>query len=153
MALRKVFLNCLLSLTLVSCSTESLEKDNDSLIKSNTKSTSPDYGMPFDDQYLDENLLIKVIYNDISEEGKVDIRRKFSRNHPDLVLVKIVSLRSPVEYWFLKPLAGHDSGSIQYLPEEEEEEPSSTTNELKSILDKIGNHPLIDLYDEVITRN
>ncbi len=156
MRTQKLLVSISVLLLSTSCSTDEMQTD----LKSKSETTNSRmygedaYGMPFDDRYLYEDLLIKIVYNNVSEERKVGIRRKFLRNHPDLVLVKIVNRRSPVEYWFLKSMVGQNAGSTQYLPDEDpEEEPSSTRYELRYIIQKIRNHELMDVYEEGVTRN
>ncbi len=149
MTLKKVLLNCLLVLALVNCSTESLEENNDLQVKSSTTIITPYYGMPFDNQYLDEELLIKITYQPISEAKKFIIREDFSKKYSDLVLVKVASAKSPVEYWFLRHLEGHSTGGTQYIPEEEEEDPNSTImNQFNDVIKDIMDHELINLYED-----
>ncbi len=164
MTLKKVLFVCVVWATLLSCSSDSIENEN--YLKSKTdptqvinlpgSGTNHDYEMPLDDQYLDEDLLIKIIYFSEDEEARKDIRRKFYQNYPDLVLVKAANLKSPVEFWFLKSLEGFlHSGSIQDLPEEDED-PNSEAEAiliLRKLLQDILDHEFIDLYEEETTRN
>ncbi len=149
----KVLLNFIICITFIGCSTDEIQTSSEDL-ESKSRTTNSrvhignNYGMPFDDQYINEDLLIKIIYNDVNEEGKIDIRRKFSLDHPDLVLVKVANRESSVEYWFLKSLKKTDhSGSTVLLPEEDPDEgPTVDPNELHLIKQKIMDHRFIDLY-------
>lgn len=143
-----------------SCTNDDLDTDGnlkDSTLLKHSRSIyseNPEtlvYGMPFDDQYLNERDLIKLEYFVNDEASKFDIRSKFYRRHPRLVLVKISTERSPIEYWFLKPKGDQNSGSSQPTPEEDPD--ISTVQERQRIIYKIQNHPLIDMCDHCETPN
>ncbi|WP_299432720.1 hypothetical protein [uncultured Aquimarina sp.] len=167
MKAKKVIWGLLITIIAVSCSTD------DSIIQ-NTKNSEEvinksssfdpeeggeeeeeeeiDYGMPFDNSYNHENehFIIKIVYTIENEESQVDIRRRFSQEHPDLVLVKVADSTSEFEYWFLKYLSGktHSRGS-QDLPEEDKD-PTQVDEfdllEYHNILNKIRQDERIELY-------
>ncbi len=162
MKTKKIFLGLFISLFIMSCSTEEITEDNPKLVNNTTSNklsskssldnksstVNIDYGMPFEDQYLHESDLIKIRYHINSNDTKFDIRHKFSRKYPNLVLVKVSTERNPIEYWFFKlEDTSQHRGDTPYRYPDEDKDPQSKNDSYKSLLKDIESHTLIDLYD------
>jgi len=121
-----------------------LEKTSSS---SNSEIISEDYGMPFDDQYLLETRLIKIIYNIDNRDAKYDIRSKYSRKYPTLFLVKVATERDPIEYWFLSSDKIVNTGSDAIPDYEEDEDVNNTHDSYRSLIEEIKGDPYISLQE------
>ncbi|WP_299243863.1 hypothetical protein [uncultured Aquimarina sp.] len=163
MKTKKVIWGLLISFITISCSTDDSTIENpqnlENTINTTNKSSISDsfeddeeheYGMPFNNIFEDEDLIIKLVYNTENEAKRTKIRKKFSTKHSDLVLVKIATPESEVEYWFLTYLSGisHSRGS-QDLPEEDDD-PSGIDlfSEYQSIRLKIKQNQAMELLTE-----
>ncbi|WP_298314112.1 hypothetical protein [uncultured Aquimarina sp.] len=161
MKTKKVIWGLLISLITISCSTDDSIVDNTKNVVSKSFIFNPDqetereeeqdYGMPFNNRYEGQDFIIKIRYITENDETRVDIRRKFSEKHPDLVLVRAVTPTSEIEHWFLKSLDGRtNSRGAQDLPEEDDDPTQSddTIVEYSDILYEIRQNPRIQLLEE-----
>ncbi|WP_298541780.1 hypothetical protein [uncultured Aquimarina sp.] len=160
MKTKKVIWGLLISFITISCSTDDSIIENEKNIENSlSKSLSfdpedlteeQDYGMPFDNSYEGQDFIIEVIYITENDETRVDVRRKFSEKHPDLVLVQVVTTTSEIEQWFLKSLDGRtNSRGAQDLPEEDDDPTQSDefAFEYMNILSEIRQDPRIRLHE------
>ncbi|WP_299223160.1 hypothetical protein [uncultured Aquimarina sp.] len=169
MKTKKVIWGLLISLITISCSTDDSIVDktqnlentinitNKSWLSSDTvgeggeeEGEIQDYGMPFDNSYEGQDFIIEVIYITENDEIRVDVRRKFSEKHPDLVLVQVATTTSEIEQWFLKSLDGRtNSRGAQDLPEEDDDPTQSDefVFEYINILSEIRQDPRIRLHE------
>ncbi|AXT51523.1 hypothetical protein D1818_12020 [Aquimarina sp. BL5] len=159
MKTKKVIWGLLISFITISCSTDDSLIENEKNTKNSLNKSfyfdpedlgeEHEYGMPFDNSYEGEGLIIKLVYHTENEDKRTKIRREFSNKHSDLVLVKIATPESEVEHWFLTYLSGIDySRGAQDLPEEDDD-PSTIDllYEYRNIISKIRSNDRINIYE------
>ncbi|WP_298541782.1 hypothetical protein [uncultured Aquimarina sp.] len=158
MKTKKIIWGLLISLIMISCSTDDSETFDEQLevnAKLSIFAFNPDFdfGMPLEDHDLTEPGIIKIGYYTNDPDTRFLIRKEFSEKYPSLVLVSPSALPDTIdiyhpyiEYWYVNPEEWEQN--IVVHPEEDDDLTPPPAPLIAEIKEDITNHYMIDLYNE-----